>query len=160
MKTRSCFSVQREILEHGQFTFFEVTISVFKSVAILLKLSVDKIYIDECTLYWIHIGNCTVYAKLSLLRDVLFKREPETIVASCFTESELRIKTMNYRKTYLLLNSCWPSPAQWFLVRNPTGFMAIFYSLTALGDFRTLWEENDASIQSSLPRERVYWAVT
>jgi hypothetical protein len=35
-----------------------------------------------------------------------------------------------------LLNCCWPSPAQWFLVPSPTGLMTVFYSLTALGAFR------------------------
>jgi hypothetical protein len=33
---------------------------------------------------------------------------------------------------------CWPSPAQLFLVSSPTGFMAIFYSLTSLGVFRSV----------------------
>jgi hypothetical protein len=35
-----------------------------------------------------------------------------------------------------LLNWCWPSPAQWFLPPRSTGFMILFYSLTALGAFR------------------------
>jgi hypothetical protein len=34
--------------------------------------------------------------------------------------------------TDLLLNCCWPLPAQWFLVPSPTGQMTIFYCLTAL----------------------------
>jgi hypothetical protein len=35
-----------------------------------------------------------------------------------------------------LLNSCWSSPAQWFLVPSPMGLTTIFYTLTALGAFR------------------------
>jgi hypothetical protein len=36
-----------------------------------------------------------------------------------------------------LLNRCWPSPAQLFLVPSPTGLMTIFYYLEALGAYRT-----------------------
>jgi hypothetical protein len=35
------------------------------------------------------------------------------------------------------VNCCWPSPAQSFLVPSPAGLRTIFYSLTALGAFRT-----------------------
>jgi hypothetical protein len=44
--------------------------------------------------------------------------------------------TNDWFLTACLLNCCWSSPAQWFLVPNPTGSMTIFYSLTALGAFR------------------------
>jgi hypothetical protein len=34
--------------------------------------------------------------------------------------------------------SCWSSPAQWFFVPSPTGFITIYYSLTAIGAFGPL----------------------
>jgi hypothetical protein len=47
--------------------------------------------------------------------------------------------TMRYfTKHDCLLNCCWPSPAQWFLVPSPMGLTTIFYSQTALGAFRPL----------------------
>jgi hypothetical protein len=37
-----------------------------------------------------------------------------------------------------LLNCCWPSPAQLFLVPSSAGLTSIFHCLTALGAFRLL----------------------
>jgi hypothetical protein len=39
---------------------------------------------------------------------------------------------------WLMLNCCWSSPAQWFLVPNPTGLVIVFYYLTDLDFFRPL----------------------
>jgi hypothetical protein len=39
--------------------------------------------------------------------------------------------------TEWLLNFSWPSPAQRFLVPNPTGPITLFYCLTVLEDFRS-----------------------
>jgi hypothetical protein len=45
-------------------------------------------------------------------------------------------KTATFVALDWLLNCCWPSSAQWFLVPSPTGFMTIFYCLTGLGTFQ------------------------
>jgi hypothetical protein len=38
------------------------------------------------------------------------------------------LNSYNLLKTDWLFNCCWASPAQWFLVPNPTGLMTIFYT--------------------------------
>jgi hypothetical protein len=76
-----------------------------------------------------------------------------------------------------LLNCCWPSPAQWFLVPRPTGLRTMFYCLMFLGAFRAVWSHRsflynflmdciDTTASSSpsifvylLPQEHVYQTV-
>jgi hypothetical protein len=44
-------------------------------------------------------------------------------------------------RTDWLLNFCWPSPAQLFLVPSPAGLMTIFYCLTSLGVVQLLYSD-------------------
>jgi hypothetical protein len=90
------------------------------------------------------VFHCTVSSRLSLFTrqgprppaDPLTTHWPSTNSSFLFYTDDCWVSPLGWLPFGWLLNCCWHSPAQWFLVPSPTGLMTIFYCLTALGAFR------------------------